>query len=168
MGTRKKVLLKKASQLNFFNMIIHLFVVLFCISSAFSAEADIKTSPSSRNGRLFYVYTDKTTSLCYVTGATPTACSGRKKRGVWMDNMDLDVDVAASPVEEEDDINEDQQELVESALSDPDSRSFREEKVLLYWLTTTSVSTKFSYTRTFTIGSIRCTPSEWPNTICGK
>ena len=62
-------------------------------------------SPSSRNGRLFYVYTDKTTStvltttLCYVTGATPTACSGRKKRGVWMDNMDLDVDVAASPVE---------------------------------------------------------------------
>ena len=62
-------------------------------------------SPSSRPGRLFYVYTDKTTStvlttsLCWVSGGTLTACTGRKKRGVFMDNLDLDVDVAASPVE---------------------------------------------------------------------
>lgn len=85
-----------------------------------------------------------------------------------MDNLDLDVDVAASPVEEEEDIKEDHKELIESALADPEERNFRDEKVLLYWLTTTSVSTKFSYTRTMTLASIVCTPSEWAvsNSVC--
>ena len=41
-------------------------------------------------------------------------------------------------------------------------------QVLLYWLTTTSVSTKYSYTQTFTVASIKCTPTGWGVSECGK
>jgi hypothetical protein len=158
---------------------IHLFTLLFCVSFAFSAEdaEDIKTTPSERNSRLFYVYTDKststvlTTSLCYVTAGTAgTSCNGRRKRAVLMKQLGEYVeDVSSSSTEEDDNIDEDHGELIDSALEDAGDRNFREEKILLYWLTTTSISTKFSYTRTFTVASIYCVPSTWNNVNeCGK
>lgn len=64
-------------------------------------------SPSVRNSRLFYVYTDKktstvlTTSLCYVTSGTAgTSCNGRRKRAVITKQIDgyLD-DVSSSATE---------------------------------------------------------------------
>ena len=64
-------------------------------------------SPSVRNSRLFYVYTDKststvlTTSLCYVTAGTAgTACKGRRKRAVLMKQLGEYVDDVSSSVTE--------------------------------------------------------------------
>ena len=42
----------------------------------------------------------------------------------------------------------------------------RDGKFLVYWLTTTSLSTLTSFTRTVTIRSIKCTPSGYTNTLC--
>ena len=43
----------------------------------------------------------------------------------------------------------------------------REAKFLVYWLTTTSVSTSFSYSTTSTLGSLSCTPSGFYLSVCG-
>ena len=67
------------------------YVMDVSLSAQFFAPEGIFSifSPSVRNSRLFYVYTDKktstvlTTSLCYVTAGTAgTSCSGRRKRAV--------------------------------------------------------------------------------------
>ena len=42
----------------------------------------------------------------------------------------------------------------------------RENKALLYWLTTSSVATAYSYTQTFTIASLICSPSGYTVTEC--
>ena len=157
-------------------MIIHFLCVLIFISSAFSADADIESSPASRKPRLFYVYTDKTTStvlsnsFCYMQGTGLTACtaSGRKKRAPVDSDLDLDVDISASTAEDYDDeIDKDHSKLIDSAMEEASERNYREDKVLLYWLTTTSISTKYSYTRTLTVASITCTPTGWPVSTCG-
>ena len=62
------------------------------------------TSPSKvRNGKLFYVYTQKTTTTlitvtnCFVSSTGLTACGKRKKRAlVNQDDLDLDIDLAPS------------------------------------------------------------------------
>ena len=62
------------------------------------------TSPSkARNGKLFYVYTQKTTTTlitvtnCFVSSTGLTACGKRKKRAlVNQDDLDLDIDLAPS------------------------------------------------------------------------
>ena len=56
----------------------------------------------ARNGRLFYVYTQKTTTTlitatnCYVTSTGLTACGRRKKRAL-INQEDLDVDIDLAP-----------------------------------------------------------------------
>ena len=44
--------------------------------------------------------------------------------------------------------------------------SKREGKYLLYWLTTTSVVTTYSYIATVTLASLHCTPSNYVMTTC--
>merc|ERR1719340_596677 len=78
-------------------------------SSKESSSAN--TSPSKgRNGKLFYVYTQKTTTTlitvtnCFVSSTGLTACGKRKKRAlVNQDDLDLDIDLAPSVVYPEDD-----------------------------------------------------------------
>ena len=62
-----------------------------------------EVSPSKRNGKLFYVYTKKTTTTlitvtnCFVSSTGLTACGKRKKRAlINQDDLDLDIDLAPS------------------------------------------------------------------------
>ena len=47
----------------------------------------------------------------------------------------------------------------EHAASAPAIDGSREGRFLLYWITTTSISTSTSYTTTFSVYSVDCTPS---------
>ena len=49
-----------------------------------------------------------------------------------------------------------------------DSKVTREGKFLVYWMTTTSITTITSYSSTFSLGSIHCTPSGYGLSECGK
>jgi hypothetical protein len=43
----------------------------------------------------------------------------------------------------------------------------RNARFLVYWMTTTSMSTLTSYTSTLTVGSLSCTPSSFELSLCG-
>jgi hypothetical protein len=43
----------------------------------------------------------------------------------------------------------------------------RNARFLVYWMTTTSMSTLTSYTSTLTIASLSCTPSSFELLLCG-
>ena len=47
-------------------------------------------------------------------------------------------------------------------------KNARNGRFLVYWMTTTSVSTSTSYTSTLTIGSLTCTPKYNPLTVCAN
>ena len=65
---------------------------------------------------------------------------------------------------EDDDDMDDMEKTVSGGLSEEDQ--IRENKALLYWLTTSSVATAYSYTQTFTIASLICSPSGYTVTEC--
>merc|ERR1712083_705745 len=153
---------------------LHLLLFLVPIPAIFAAEADAEKNLQSSNdkkGRLFYVYTSKKTTTVF------SACTRRKKKSIIADLYDEDADISFDTVtslrEEDDDFAEKDPSLdaslehLDSSIEDAD-KSFRDAKVLLYWLTTTSVSTKYSYTQTFTVASIKCTPTGWGVSECGK
>merc|ERR1719266_627738 len=135
----------------FFSVSLLLADDLNQISKGSSSE---EVSPSKRNGKLFYVYTKKTTTTlitvtnCFVSSTGLTACGKRKKRAlVNQEDLDLDIDLAPSVVYPEDD--DDMERSVSGSLKEEEEG--RENKALLYWLTTSSVATAYSYTQTFTI-----------------
>ena len=108
-----------------------------------------------RKPKLFFVSTSATTStlqtlsICYVSSATPAACTGRKRRSISLepaeskslDGMESEGAVQPSTINREVDGGQD-----------------REGRFLLYWITTTSISTSTSFTTTYSISSIACTP----------
>merc|ERR1712001_634258 len=118
-----------------------------------------------RQPKLFFVSTSATTttlqtsSICYVTSAAPSACPGRKRRSISLepveskrrsislDGMEPDGAVQPSTIDREVD-------------GEPlqDEATGRDGRFLLYWITTTSISTSTSFTTTFTISSVLCTP----------
>merc|ERR1712133_320065 len=120
-----------------------LLCVIFCISGA-SREA-------GRKPRLFLVSTSSTTltvttaSVCYKTKDSNTGtgiCTGRKKkRSIQrVENMEDEiVDTSRSELESDDDIG-------------------RNGRFFLYWITTTSISTTTSYTTTFRVTDVVCSP----------
>ena len=61
--------------------------------------------------------------------------------------------------------DDDMEKSVSGSLSE-DADQNRENKALLYWLTTSSVATAYSYTQTFTIASLICSPSGHTVTEC--
>ena len=46
--------------------------------------------------------------------------------------------------------------------------SAREARFAFYWMTTTAISTSTTYTATVTVASLRCTPSNFGMSECGK
>merc|ERR1711992_386491 len=46
-------------------------------------------------------------------------------------------------------------------------KAVRDPKFMVYWLTTTKSSTSTSYTLTYSVLSVSCTPSGWPYSLCG-
>ena len=72
-----------------------------------------------------------------------------------------------NPRDEDDILSEelDQNEaLVDSGMND----AARKGKFLLYWKTTTLTSTSTSYTVTYSLGTLECTPSGFTLSACGK
>ena len=53
----------------------------------------------------------------------------------------------------------------EQAASAPAIDGSREGRFLLYWITTTSISTSTSFTTTFSVSAVTCTPAG--ASICG-
>ena len=124
-----------------------------------------------RKPKLFFVSTSATTStlqthsLCYVSTATPVACSGRRRRGISsepvesesLDGMEPEGAVQPSTINREVD--------GETLQDEASSNANRDGRFLLYWITTTSISTSTSFTTTYSVSSIACTPAG--GNICG-
>merc|ERR1712133_52510 len=120
-----------------------LLCIVFSISGA-SREA-------GRKPRLFLVSTSSTTltvstaSVCYMTKSglsTSGVCTGRKKKRSIQRVEDMEdeiVDTSRSEFESDDDIG-------------------RNGRFFLYWITTTSISTTTSYTTTFKVTDVVCSP----------
>merc|ERR1712062_353169 len=108
-----------------------------------------------RKPKLFFVSTSATTStlqtasFCYVTKVTPTVCTGRKRRAITSLNG-VETEEAVEPSEFT------KQDEVSSSLLEEKERKGR---FLLYWITTTSISTSTSFTTTFSVSSVSCTPA---------
>ena len=133
----------------------NLLITLNCRSAAGDEVA--------RKPKLFFVSTSSTTttlqtaSLCYATSGTSIGtCTGRKRRSINIEGVPL-ADVKPSQLNQE----------VQSSQED---QLDREGRFLLYWITTTSVSTSTSFTTTVSIsGIIICTTSGVDGVnICGK
>ena len=112
----------------------------------------------ARKPKLFFVSTSSTTStlqtssICNATSGAPTStCTGRRKRSINIEGVPL-ADVKPSQLNQE----------VQSSQED---QLDREGRFLLYWITTTSISTSTSYTTTISISAIECTTSG--QSLCG-
>ena len=116
----------------------------------------------TRKPKLFFVSTSATTStlqtasVCYVSSSTLATCSGRKRRTISLDGMEPAGAVQPSTYKGEVE--------GESVASSKVGES-REGRFLLYWITTTSISTSTSFTTTFSVSSALCTPAGAG--ICG-
>ena len=133
----------------------NLLITLNCRSAAGDEVA--------RKPKLFFVSTSSTTttlqtaSLCYATSGAPTGtCTGRKRRSINIEGVPL-ADVKPSQLNQE----------VQSSQED---QLDREGRFLLYWITTTSISTSTSFTTTVSIsGKVVCTSTGITGlNVCGK
>merc|ERR1712156_590720 len=122
--------------------------VVLSVLAACAAGDDVARKP-----KLFYVSTSVTTStlqtvsICHITsGTTITTCTGRKRRSIKIDVAQHAADVKPSQLNQK----------VQS--SQKEAEKHREGRFLLYWITTTSMSTSTSFTTTVSIsGKVVCT-----------
>merc|ERR1712004_96909 len=115
-------------------------VSLLVVLSALAASA--AGDEVARKPKLFFVSTSSTTttlqtaSLCYATSGAPSAtCTGRKRRSINIEGVPL---AAVQPSQ----LNQEVQSSQEDQLD-------REGRFLLYWITTTSISTSTSRSMIF-------------------
>merc|ERR1712038_1271050 len=126
-------------------------LVVFFLAAAESAKQ------VERHPKLFFVSTSSTTSvlstasICYVSTTSLASCTGRKRRAIDGAQSDQS-DVEPS-------------QLTEGVRSSKELGLDRKGKFLLYWITTTSIATSTSFTTTFSINSVLCTPSG--ASLCG-
>merc|ERR1712173_542934 len=131
-------------------------LVVFFLAAAASAKKQVERHP-----KLFFVSTSSTTStlktasVCYATTATfAGACTGRKRRAINFDGASAD----------ESELKLSQ--LKEDVQSSREGRKMdREGRFLLYWITTPSISTSTSFTTTFSVTKVSCTPAG--ASLCG-
>merc|ERR1712218_684569 len=145
MGERMKFTIRMNS--------ISLLVVLLTVAAG-SAEDQVARKP-----KLFFVSTSATTStiqtlsVCFYTSTAVNACGGRKRRAIDIEGGLSLEDAAATELESS---------HREEGTSIDGSRDGR---FLLYWITTTSISTPTSFTTTYTVDSALCTAPG--SNICG-
>merc|ERR1739846_253905 len=114
----------------------------------------------ARKPKLFFVSTSATTStlqtasICYVTSDSLATCTGRKRRTISLDGMEPEGAVQPSTFKREVEGESVKQDEVSSKVN-----GNREGRFLLYWITTTSISTSTSFTITYTVSSMLCTPA---------
>merc|ERR1711993_70190 len=118
---------------------ISLFIVLLGLAACAAGDE------VARKPKLFYVSTSATTttlntaSVCYVTSGTiTTACTGRRRRSVNIQAVPL-ADVKPSQLSQPFQLSQEVQS------SEKEMKNNREGRFLLYWITTTSISTSTSY-----------------------
>ena len=117
-----------------------------------------------RKPKLFFVSTSATTStlqtasICYVSSATIATCTGRKRRTISLDGDQPEGAVQPSTLKRRDVKVDSEQEKLSLNKN-------REGRFLLYWITTTSISTSTSFTTTFTVSSALCTHTG--ASLCG-
>merc|ERR1712032_1556282 len=135
---------------------ISLLVVLLTVAAGF-AEDEVARKP-----KLFFVSTSATTttlqtlSVCYYTSGSLTTCTGRNRRAIDVEGVML------SDVKSLEDSTELESSHREEGTSIDGSRDGR---FLLYWITTTPISTSTSFTTTYTVDSVLCTAPG--SNICG-
>merc|ERR1712150_154177 len=125
MGERGKITIRMNS--------ISLLVVLLTVAAG-SAEGEVARKP-----KLFFVSTSATTttlqtlSVCFYTSTAVNACGGRKRRAIDMEEG-LSLEDAVSTE-------------LESSHREKDTsiEGSRDGRFLLYWITTTSISTPPSF-----------------------
>lgn len=140
------------------------------VTSSLEEEGEEKNNEGNRHPKLFLVSSSATTStlstttLCYSTASTVSAC-GKKKRAIYTDPVTgkvegLDLEDVIKPQES---LSSDEDaKLIESGRQEYE----REGKFLLYWMTTTTTSTFTTYTATTTLGALECTPSNFGISQC--
>merc|ERR1712241_801647 len=147
-----------------------IFLLFFCNFSLAQGEGE------RRNGRLFFVSSSSTTStiststLCYVTtNANLVTCAGvagRKRRAIAFRDPNNEEEVGElnpAPMEENIASSYDvEEEYLESSKNNPSP--FRDPKFLLYWMTTSTTTT---FTSTFTLSELDCTPTGFTLNVCG-
>merc|ERR1711997_269313 len=128
-----------------------------CILVALLTVA-VSADDAVRKPKLFYVSTSATTStlqtasVCYISSKTALGtCAGGKRRTISLDGVEMEGKLRPSQANQE----------VMSA----DSSDKRDGRFLLYWITTTSISTSTSFTTTLTMSSVQCTNSG--AVLCG-
>merc|ERR1712241_1598119 len=148
-------------------LIMRGFCVLSCLLLTLTVavrpnEKNIQGQNENRNGRIFFISTSivSTTSQCYVTDTTLTACAAKRKRNLILeaddsDGLNTDYISPVAPVRREDELD--------SGLEDAEEGPLRDGRFLLYWATSTSTS----YTSTSTLASLECTPSGFSLSLCG-
>merc|ERR1712037_216776 len=126
--------------------------------SAFFGSA-VLCEEVARKPKLFFVSTSATTStlqtasICYVTSDSIATCTGRKRRTISLDGMEPERAVQPSTFKREVEGESVKQDEVSSKVN-----VNREGRFLLYWITTTSISTSTSFTITYSVSSALCTP----------
>merc|ERR1711997_469000 len=129
---------------------------------AFFGSAVLSAEEGARKPKLFFVSTSATTStlqtasVCYVSSSTLATCSGRKRRTISLDGMEPAGAVQPSTFK---------REVERESVASSKVGESREGRFLLYWITTTSISTSTSFTTTFSVSSALCTPAGAG--ICG-
>jgi len=142
-----------------------LLLVSVCLASASEAQ------PKKRDPKLFYVSTTTTTStwfgstICFAsTTTTLGTCGKRKRRAINLSDSDPDYTPKIEPSALSDEAEDN---LEDSPLVEPSQdENGRKGRFLVYWMTTTSVSTSSSYTTTLTVASLTCTPSSFAFSLC--
>merc|ERR1711942_137205 len=116
-------------------------------------SVSVASREAGRKPRLFLVSTSSTTmtmktaSVCYVPKETPPVkvCDGRRKRAI----------------QEVEDLEDKMVEPSRSGLeTNFESSNDRMGRFFLYWITTTSISTTTTYTATYSVTGVECTPAS--------
>merc|ERR1712018_751372 len=151
--------------------LLNIHLLLFS-SVCLATSASETQAKKARDPKLFYVSTTTTTStwfgstICFAsTTTTLGTCGKRKRRAIDLSDFDPDY----SPKIEPSALSDEAEDILEdTALVEPSQEdNGRKGRFLVYWMTTTSVSTSSSYTTTLTVASLTCTPSSFAFSLCG-
>merc|ERR1712038_2179564 len=157
---------------------IFLVLVGLVIIGAVQAQDEVNAkdvkAKKSRDPRLFYVSTTSSTTtlltqtICFMSSTTLGTCKRKRFTDVEL-QVPLDGAIQPSRTQDLDDaVDKAAPEIAPEIQDSKDVDTKRDARFLVYWLTTTSLSTLTSFTRTVTIGSLACTPSGYTLSVCGK
>merc|ERR1712126_247321 len=128
--------------------------LLFIIACGVLGSDDVMRKP-----RLFYVSTSSyitsisTASVCFITSTTTVISCSRKKRMITVDS------------ETESEVQPSKSDVDTLQSHEENDNIEREGRFLVYWITTTSTSYYTSYTTTYSVSQVSCTP--YGANVCG-